>query len=239
MKGTAIAFKPLGWFILSGSALFYSPLLSANLIDLTYGVGTGSFELGNYINGGGISPSAPGYMGVAAGDSSTITGWTVGGPGDGVDWLIEPSYGADTGVHSIDLQHQTSSSISTVIPTTSGDLYEISFSAAAVLRSLPSSAQGLVSAGSLLDQVFSVSYSADPSSPFFSSFSFLFTATGPTTTIRFTGAGPTGVGTYHFGPVIDTVSVSAVPEPGSLALLSCSGLFALLWVSNRKGKREA
>ncbi|MGA1839025.1 MAG: hypothetical protein ACMUIU_00220 [bacterium] len=54
---------------------------TTNIIDATYGIGAGSFELGVFVNGGGITfARGPGYMGVAPGDSTTITGWTVGGP---------------------------------------------------------------------------------------------------------------------------------------------------------------
>ena len=83
---------------------FVAGFAGANIIDDTYGVGVGSFELGNFINDGGIPPHSTGYMGVASGDSMTITGWVVSGPGDGIDWLIEPLFNADTGYHSIDLQ---------------------------------------------------------------------------------------------------------------------------------------
>ena len=120
----------------------------ANFIDDSYGAGAGSFELGNFVNGGGNPNAAgPDYMGLLPGDT-TITGWTVGGPGDGVDWLTTPTYGADTGIHAVDLQHLSASSISTVISTIAGNAYELSFSAAAVTAPLATtSAEGMVSAG--------------------------------------------------------------------------------------------
>ena len=118
---------------------------NANIIDFTYGVGAGSFELGNFVDGGGIPYSrGPGYMGIAPGDNATITGWTVGGPGDGVDWLIEPLFQADSGIHAVDLQHLTNSSIMTTIPTITGNDYYLSFSTAAATLPLVTSAEGVV-----------------------------------------------------------------------------------------------
>lgn len=105
-----MTFRPLTAAILILISFTFVGSALANIIDDTYGDGAGSFELGTYSGG-------PNYMGLAPGDSSTIIGWTVGGPGDGVDWCIEPEYAADSGVYCLDLQHTANSSISTDIPT--------------------------------------------------------------------------------------------------------------------------
>ena len=199
------------------SEFFYGPNFkianatsNANLIDLTYGEGAGSFELGNFVNGGGIPEGAGiGYMGVAPGDSTTITGWTVGGPGDGVDWLVEPFANADTGIHSVDLQHTYNSSISTIIPTITGNDYLLSFSAAVGINAPPylPSAEGVVSAGSLVNKTFTTEISDDYETQSYLQFTYLFTATDAITTIVFQGTGPTGPPSYY-GPVIDSVSVT-------------------------------
>ena len=206
------AFLGATWGLMPGTA-------NANIIDSTYGAGAGSFELGNFVNGGGTLPRGPDYMGVVPGDSTTITGWTVGGPGDGVDWVTGPTYGVDTGNYALDLQHTSDSSIATVIPTVANTVYELSFSAATVLGH---SNSGVVSAGSLVNQVFTAPFSSAFASQVFSPFAFQFTATGPTTTIQFTATGPN----ISYGPVIDSVSVaplSSVPEPSSIALLLLGG----------------
>ena len=78
--------------------LFLALPAYTNIVDSTYGAGAGSFELGNFVNNGFD------YMHLAPGDT-TITGWTVGGPGDGVDWITTPGYGADTEICPVDLQH--------------------------------------------------------------------------------------------------------------------------------------
>jgi len=180
-----------------------------NIIDATYGAGAGSFELGSFINNG------VNFMSLPSG-AATITGWTVGGPGDGVDWLTAPAYGADTGIHAVDLQHLTNSSIFTVIPTVAGNSYELSFSAASVFGY---GNTGVVSAGSLINQSFTVPFSSMLSTQIYTPFSFLFTATGSTSEIRFTA---NDLGNTHYGAVIDSVSVKSVspsPEPATMFLL--------------------
>lgn len=206
-------------FAMCGATSFTA---NANLIDDVYGIGAGSFELGAFVNGGGDIPYGHGigYMSLAVGNT-TITGWTVGGPGDGVDWITTPM-NADTGIYAVDLQHSTYSSISTVIPTVIGSVYELSFSAAAPVGSINT---GVVSAGSLVSQAFAAPFSSGYTTQVFTPFSFLFTATGSSTPITFQS---TASNAAAYGPAIDSVSVewisgptptASVPEPSSLALL--------------------
>ena len=209
--------------IVVGTTLTFSKDAHAagiNIIDNTYGVGAGSFELGNFIDGGGI-PYASGtnYMGLAPGNSTTLTGWKVGLDGDGVDWLIEPGFNADTGVHSLDLQHLQATSIFTQIPTIIGNIYQLSFAAAT--RS-GFTTTGVVSAGSLLNQIFTATPTLNWSSQTYTPYSFNFTATSTTTIIRFTPTTNSG-----YGPAIDSVSVvsdspTSIPESSSVL-----GLLAL------------
>jgi len=94
---------------------------------------------------------------------------------------------------------------------------DISFGAAAVSGY---SNTGVVSAGSLVNQVFTAPFSGAFATQVFTPFAFQFTATKPTTMIQFTATGPNN----QYGPVIDSVSVaplSSVPEPSSIALLPC------------------
>jgi len=185
---------------------------NANIIDTTYGAGAGSFELGTH-SGGAFDSLAPG--------STTITGWTVGGPGDGIDWLSEPSFNASAGVRSIDLQTLTASSISTIISTVIGQTYQLTFDSAAVS---PLQQVGTVTVGSLVDQVFTPAYSPPLtfSTQSYEAFVFEFDALATSTTLTFTASGTCCAGATY-GPVIDNVSVveaaTEVAAPNALVIL--------------------
>jgi hypothetical protein len=221
--------------LLLGTLLFVAlPLMlaqaRANIIDSTYGAGAGSFELGDFT--GGVA----GFVGLAPG-ATTITGWTVGGPGDGVDWLTAPNFGADTGIRSIDLTHITNSSISTVIPTVAGSVYQVSFGAASVTGL---SVDGVVSAGSLLNQPFTAPFSSAFATQTYKSFAFAFTATGPTSEIVFRATGPADA-ICCYGPAIDNVSIvqAVVPEPDARQfLMAALGVMLGYSVWRKRIKRE-
>ena len=185
------------------------------------------------MNGGGSNPTAhgPGYISLLPSDNTTITGWTVGGPGEGVDWLTTPTYGADTGIHSVDLQHVYPSSISTTIPTLAGNIYNLSFSAAAVSGYTNT---GDVSAGSLINQAFAPSFSGSFYNQTYTPYSFTFTATGSATLIMFQATGPN----IQYGPVIDSVGVLSVPEPEEWAMMLL-GFGMVGYQIKRKQKKAA
>jgi hypothetical protein len=86
-----------------------------NIIDDTYGIGAGGFELGAY------ERTANDGMLLGHG-SSIITGWTVGNIGDGILWLGPPGHSM-----AIQLGINTGGSISTTIPTVPGAAYYFSF----------------------------------------------------------------------------------------------------------------
>ena len=203
--------------VLAVNSLAIAPVQAANLIDTTYGVGAGSFELGNFINNGSD------FMALAPGDSTTLTGWTVGGPGDGVDWQTKPAYNPDTGIYSLDLQHFLASSIFTTIPTVIGNIYELSFTTATVT---PFTIQGSVSAGSLVNQPFTAIPSNNLTTQTFTPFTFQFTAINSTTIIQFASTGPNTA----YGPAIDSVSVElvqSVPEPSSILGILSLGVLGI------------
>lgn len=210
---------------------------AANLIDSTYGIGAGSFELGNFVNNG------LGFMAVVPGNNTTITGWRVGGSGLGVDWLIENRFKADTGIHAIDLLKNTArSSISTIIPTRIGDTYQLSFatSTSSEFHNGSFTTQGFVSAGSLINQEFIVTtVSPTSSNQVYNFHNFEFIANDASTTITFIAGDPISA----YGPVIDSVSVErveSVSEP--LTILGAGtaiGLGASFKRKLKKGKNSS
>jgi hypothetical protein len=201
-------------------------LAAVNIIDQTYGVGAGSFELGAYSQNSG---NADNYMRLTNG-STTITGWTVGGP-DGIDWMSTPSHSGYDGIHSIDLSgasyFASIGSVTTIIPTAVGVAYDISF--VAYIYG-PDPVTGVVTAGNL-NQEFSPGSTLDTINPPWTAFQYSFVALSNSTDITFI--------TYNgggFGPVIDNVVV-AIPEPSSALLCVVFGLGLLTKRSRPQNRR--
>jgi hypothetical protein len=217
----------LGLALTAGHAIAQS-----NIIDATYGLGAGSFELGAFV------ANSEGYMALAPG-SNTIIGWTVGGPGDGVDWLSSAVYRSDTGVRSVDLQHLSKSSISTTIPTISGMTYALSFGAAAITGA---DSTGTVTAGSF-SQAFTAPFSDSYSTQVFGRFSMQFIATGASTTITFLATGPVlpicSALVRCYGPIIDSVVVQSIPEPNAGFMLFGGLGLVLMCYRNQKTQGAA
>lgn len=213
------------------AALLSAGQAGANLIDATYGAGVGSFEQGSFVPRGTGSWN---FQSLGAGDTS-ITGWTVGGVG--VDWLSEPFYNASQGVHAVDLGWYTggAGSVAISLPTVAGMGYTLTFDAAAVPGYASYTNQGWVSAGSL-GAAFAPAFSAahDFTGQVYHAQAFQFTALGASTLLTFSA---TTAGT-SYGPVIDNVSVAALPVPEAQSwALMLAGLAALGGLARRRLQR--
>lgn len=156
------------------------------------------------------------------GDSASITGWTVGGGLNSIDYIGSYWTAAD-GSRSLDLNGLVPGSISQTFSVISGQTYNVTFDLAGNPAGGPTPKTITSSAGATV--VFS---SFDTTGKSLSSMgwtpvSFEFTATGPTATLTFesTTTGPSGNGDYPtaFGPALDNVSVTAVPEPSTWAMM--------------------
>ena len=194
------------------------PIAGANLLQ------NGDFELGNYNNAD--QDSRPEIMLITPG-MTNITGWSIQGTG-GVHWLLGADI-ASSGNYSLDLQGVISgplSSASTQFSSTTGQQYRLTFDTYAGL----SHNTGTVSVGSLQGQSLLGPIKPPGQTPTYSSFSYDFIATAPISTLTFRVTNTDG-----YGPVIDNVTVTAVPEPAKGILL----LVGIISLATHLRKREA
>jgi hypothetical protein len=209
------------YFVLAMAVLGISLPAHANLLV------NGSFESGNFV------PNPQDAMDLAIG-ATDMTGWTVQdaslawiGPGnpfgltasDGSYFLDLSGY-HDNSPYAGVLQSQ-------VIPTTIGQTYRLSFDIGTDPAYDTAPVGVDVTAGSSSSTFLSTPQNANQ----WEAFNFDFVATSATTAISLVGnAGPNE---KYVG--LDNVSLTAVPEPSSLALLGGPGLlFFAAWRRLRK-----
>jgi choice-of-anchor C domain-containing protein len=176
-----------------------------------------------------------------AGDNTSITGWTVGG-GDlsganAVDY-IGTYWQPANGSRSLDLNGLAPGSISQAFDVVSGQTYRVTFELAGnpaggpEFKTLDSTANLTlfspppfdVSATSLSDMGWKI-------------YSFNFTATSNTETLTFASTTTTFSGNdtypFAFGPALDNVSVTPVPETSTWAMMIL-GFCALGFLAYRR-----
>jgi choice-of-anchor C domain-containing protein len=196
-------FRYLSAAAIVGAALAAPAAQAQNLVL------NGSFELPS-LGGSALASYGPG--------STALTNWTIGG--NGIDH-IGGLWAAQNGSQSLDMNAIDAGSISQIIATTPGQLYDISFFIAANTGGGPVTKNLRADFG--LDS-FSTSFNSaglSNTSMGWSVRSFTAVATSNFTTISFTSLNPGS----SAGAALDNVSVvartvgGAAPEPGSLALL--------------------
>jgi choice-of-anchor C domain-containing protein len=200
-------------FVLALAALAALPT-AANATAFT----NGGFEIGP--NPGGFTTlSAP---------SAAITGWTV--TGGSIDY-IGSHWQPGEGSRSIDLNGNSIGTIAQTFDTVIGMTYTVKFllsgnpDGAPTLKTLDVSATG----GSTVGYSFSTA-GISRAAMGWESKTYLFTATGLSTTLTFASTTP---GAFY-GPALDGVSVTAVPEPATWAMMI--GGLGLVGVSMRRRK---
>jgi len=190
-------------------------------------VQNGSFESGVY-----VAPNT--FIGLYAGDTTSITGWTVLGGATlySVDYKND-YWQASDGSRSLDLHGSPNSGgVSQDLNTVLGQVYRVTFD----MAGNPGHHLGYGPGPDIMTMDVSVtgtptpfSFSFDASSTTFDSMGYVqkyfdFMATSAVTTLAFLSTTST-VNNAGFGPVLDNVSVNAVPVPGAI-LLGLLGLGA-------------
>ncbi len=182
----------------------------------------GSFESAS------VNPGA-GFLSLTAGNTS-VTGWTVGG--GGIDY-IGTYWQAAEGVRSIDLSLGSNGSIAQTFDTLSGVLYNVRFFLSGNPDGPPviKLADVQASGNALASYTFDRTGNSRPNM-LWRPYTYQFTATGTSTTLTFTG----GSGTA-FGAALDDVSVAAVPEPATWAMMILGFGFAGFAMRRRQAVR--
>ncbi len=180
----------------------------------------GSFEAGTFTG-------AP-FDTLAAGNTS-ITGWSIGGAG--VDW-IGSYWQASQGNRSIDLSALSAGSLSQSIATVIGQRYSVSFDLAGNPTGSPLLKQVVVTINGGDASTFDFTTGATSTANMgWVGNTYNFTATSTTSVLKFTSLANTAS-----GPALDNVSISAVPEASTWAMLIAG--FGMVGVSARRRRRS-
>jgi choice-of-anchor C domain-containing protein len=174
-------------------------------------VTNGSFEFG--IN----NPASGSFETIPGASSSSITGWTVVGS---VDW-INGYWQASDGTHSVDMNGLALGGVQQSITTVIGQAYRLTFDLSANpdhLDSKPDSRQLQAAAGAI-SGFFNYNFDVPPNSHSnmnWASYFLDFTATSTTTLLSFNS---TSGQNCCFGPALDNVAVTAIPEASTWAMM--------------------
>lgn len=191
-----------------GLALVGAALLATGAQAVT--VVNGSFESGVAIPGTGVLP-------LATGDTTSVTGWTV--LSSGVDYVSSDKWNAAAGRRSIELSGGNLGGVSQRIGGfTVGEQYRVRFSLSANPFGPDRNYRTTVSATGGTAQTFNYGATAlnTPTNMLYRTYEYLFTASNAFQNIQFRSL---DIRNTEFGPVLDKVSVSLVPEPASWLML--------------------
>jgi choice-of-anchor C domain-containing protein len=185
----------------------------------------GSFEDGVYIADGG-------FVTLSNGDNTSIAGWTV--LPYSIDY-VGTYWQASDGLRSLDLSGAANGGVSQTIATISGKVYTVSFDLAGnpdgadETKFMVTTLGNGVGGGAAKIFTFDVGAGNTREDMGWKTFSYTFTATSNSTTLNFASANES-----PYGPALDNVSVSAVPEPATWAMMIVGFGAAGAMVRNRR-----
>jgi choice-of-anchor C domain-containing protein len=191
----------------------------------------GSFELGTANIGQ--------FTTLNAGDSTSITGWTVGS--GNIDYIGSYWMAAD-GSRSLDLNGLVPGSIFQTFDVVAGQTYRVTFDLAGNPAGTPVEKTLTTTAGATVVLSSFDTTGRSLTNMGWTPVSFLFTATSSQETLTFQST-TTGISNNDqfptaFGPALDNVSVTAVPEPATWAMLILGFVSIGLVAYRKKAKLE-
>lgn len=181
----------------------------------------GSFETGTYVNGGSNFETL-------FGGSNAINGWVVNS--GSIDW-INTYWGAGAGNFSVDMSGNGAGSISQSFNSTVGQTYNVSF----MLGGNPDGGPTVKSIdvfinGELHTFTFDTT-GVSKNAMGWQTFSFNFTSNTAIQNLTFASSGES-----PWGPAIDNVSVSAVPE-ASTWMMMLIGFAGIGFITYRRARK--
>ena len=188
-----------------------------------------SAQAASFVNGSFELGTNPGQFSTFTAGQTDITGWTIGS--GSVDY-IGSYWAASNGLRSIDLAGNAAGLLSQTFDTVIGRTYRVNFDLWANDDggTFPRLAFVNVGAG---DLTFSSNGGGTKAAPNWVTQTFSFVASATSTTLSFR-ADSISANTF-FGPALDNVSVSAIPEPATWALML--GGFGLVGGAMRSRRR--